>query len=54
MKNKTLPRPVKSKKEAEYYLSRSATLLKQTGDTWYFDADDTKSLKLEYKYMIKR
>lgn len=54
MKNKTLHRLVKSKKEADYYLSRGATLIKQTGDTWYFDANDTKSMKLEYRYIIKR
>lgn len=53
MKNKTMARPVKSKKAAEYYLSKGATLLKEKDSVWYFDANDTKSMQLEYRYIIK-
>lgn len=49
-----MPKPVKSKKESEYYLSKGATLLKEKNGIWYFDSNDVKAMQLEYRYMIKR
>lgn len=51
---KTMHRIVTNKNEADFYLSKGATLFYEKKGKYYFDADDTRTMKLEWKYIKNR
>lgn len=51
---KTMHRIVTNQTEADFYLSKGATLFYEKKGKYYFDADDTRTMKLEWKYIKNR
>lgn len=53
-KNRSITRKITDKKEADYFISCGATLIKKKGNTYYFDSHETEIMKLQWKLKLDK
>lgn len=53
-KNRSISQIIRDKNEANFYISKGATLIKEKQNEWYFDHDEIRSMKLEWKLGLNK
>lgn len=53
-KNRSITRKITDKKEADYFISCGATLIKEKQNEWHFDNDEIRNMKFEWKLRLNR
>lgn len=53
-KNRSISQIVKNKNEANFYISKGATLIKEKQNEWHFDHDEIRNMKLEWKLKLNK
>lgn len=53
-KNRSISQIIRDRKEAKFYVSKGATLIKEKQDEWHFDHDEIRNMKLEWKLKLNK
>lgn len=53
-KNRSISQIIKNKNEANFYISKGATLIKEKQNEWHFDHDEIRSMKLQWKLKLDK
>lgn len=52
--NRCISQIIKNRKEAEFYIKKGATLIKQKQNQYYFDYDEIRNMKMEWKLGLNK